>query len=35
VVYVPKKSAPEALFPSLTLMNNELVPGANVDVMFN
>ncbi len=35
VVYVPKKSAPEAPFPSLTLMSNELVPGSNIDVMFN
>ena len=35
VVYVPKKSAPDAPFPSLTLMSNELVPGCNVDVMYN
>jgi hypothetical protein len=35
VVYVPKKSAPDAPFPSLTLMSNELVPGSNVDVIFN
>jgi hypothetical protein len=35
VVYVPKKSAPDAPFPSLTLMNNDLVAGCNVDVMFN
>ncbi|MEJ2246268.1 MAG: hypothetical protein P8Y80_09380 [Acidobacteriota bacterium] len=35
VVYVPKKSDPGAPFPSLTLMSNELVPGSNVEVMFN
>ncbi len=35
VVYVPKKSAPGAPFPSLTLMCNELVPGSNIDVMLN
>ncbi len=35
VVYVPKKSAPDAPFPFLTLMSNELVPGSNVDVTFN
>jgi hypothetical protein len=35
VVYVPKKSGPDAPFPSLTLMSNELVPGCNIDVMFN
>ena len=35
VVYVPKKSAPDAPYPSLTLMSNELVPGSNIDVMFN
>ena len=35
VVYVPKKSAPGAPFPSLTVMSNELVPGSNIDVMFN
>ena len=35
VVYVPKKSAPDAPFPSLTVMSNELVPGCNVDVMIN
>lgn len=35
VVYVPKKSAPDAPFPSLTLMSNELVAGSNIDVMFN
>ena len=35
VVYVPKKSAPDAPFPSLTLMSNELVSGSNIDVMFN
>ena len=35
VVYVPKKSGPGAPFPSLTLMSNELVPGSNIDVMFN
>jgi hypothetical protein len=35
VVYVPKKSAPGAPFPSLTLMSNELVPGSNIEVMFN
>jgi hypothetical protein len=35
VVYVPQKSAPDAPFPSLTLMSNELVPGSNVHVMFN
>ena len=35
VVYVPKRSAPDAPFPSLTLMCNELVPGSNVDVMYS
>ncbi len=35
VVYVPRKSAPDAPFPSLTLMSNELVPGCNVDITFN
>ena len=35
VVYVPKKSAPDAPFPSLTVMSNELVTGCNVDVMLN
>jgi len=35
VVYVPKKSAPDAPFPSLTLMSNELVAGSNIEVMFN
>ncbi len=35
VVYIPKKSAPDAPFPSLTLMSNELVSGSNIDVMFN
>ena len=34
VVYVPKKSAPDAPFPTLTLMSNELVAGSNIDVMF-
>jgi hypothetical protein len=35
VVYVPKKSVPAGPFPSLTLMSNELVPGCNIDVMYN
>ena len=35
VVYVPKRSAPDAPFPSLTLMSNDLVPGSNINVMFN
>jgi hypothetical protein len=35
VVYVPKKSAADAPFPSLTVMSNELVPGCNVDIMLN
>jgi hypothetical protein len=35
VVYVPKKAAPDAPFPSLTLMCNELVPGSNVEVLLN
>jgi hypothetical protein len=35
VVYVPKKSAPDAPFPSVTLMGNELVAGCDIDLMFN
>ena len=35
VVYVPKKSAPDAPFPSLTMMCNELVPESNIEVMYN
>ncbi len=35
VVYVPKKSAPNAPFPSLTLMCKELVPESNIEVMYN
>ena len=35
VVYVPRKSAPDAPFPSLTLMSNELVGGSNVEVMYS
>ena len=35
VVYIPKKSAPDAPFPFLTLMSHELVPGCNIDVTYN
>ncbi len=35
VVYVPKKSAPDAPFPFLTLMSNELVPECNTEVTLN
>jgi len=35
VVYVPKKSAPGAPFPSLTLMCKELVPESGIEVMYN
>jgi hypothetical protein len=35
VVYAPKKSAPGAPFPSLTLMSDKLVPGCNVEIMLN
>jgi len=35
IVYVPKKSAADAPFPSLTLMSNELVPGSSIDVMLS
>ena len=35
VVYVPKKSAPDAPFPYLTLMSSEIVPESNIQVTFN
>lgn len=35
VVYVPQKSAPDAPFPFLTLINDEIVPGCGVEITFN